>query len=459
MPQWRKGVPAPFLRCILEVKNVGTVQRYILDARRWLCLFMVCCIILCGIGGIHQRAQALVGVDDALIAVVIAGLAAVGITFVSTGAYSSLSDYVGSLLGEYADSRGLTPAGLFTGVQSGANSLGQLIINNRFVQLIETFGTWIQGKFSLVDNSSHSAVMPGVTIAGMVAEELPVVQAFTSGNAAYYYKVSGDSPVYGIKYSTRSDKSEVGYFLVSRSSFTARRTSYDTNGNVILDSTRSSTAPHNYWKEEYGFITNPINITYWTKDEIYLYSDITTALRLDQPAVTSGVGVDINTGTIEYPTENSNYADGDGAVLDVGANWGSRYRDIVDVYIPGLWTAGKSGDISIGYESDEAIADQVQSGEGTQYVSQEATDYQTPGLKDVFPFCLPFDVYNFLNCLAADPVAPAFNWRFYIPRLCDEEITVDLSPFDTVAQIVRTMELLAFCIGLAYVTRERFIRG
>lgn len=81
------------------------------------------------------------------------------------------------------------------------------------------------------------------------------------------------------------------------------------------------------------------------------------------------------------------------------------------------------------------------------------TDWQS-----VFPFCVPFDLIEFLGVLAAEPEAPVIQWRFYVPNICDENIEIDLSVFDTVAQIMRTLELLAFCIGLILLTRN-IIRG
>ena len=78
--------------------------------------------------------------------------------------------------------------------------------------------------------------------------------------------------------------------------------------------------------------------------------------------------------------------------------------------------------------------------------------------KGVFPFCVPFDLIDFLSILSASPQAPKFTWRFYVPKVVDYNIEIDLSPFDSVAEIVRTMELLAFCIGLILLTRN-IIRG
>lgn len=78
--------------------------------------------------------------------------------------------------------------------------------------------------------------------------------------------------------------------------------------------------------------------------------------------------------------------------------------------------------------------------------------------KSIFPFCVPFDLIDFLGILAAEPEAPKFTWRFYAPPVVDQEIEIDLSPWDGVAQVVRTMELLAFCVGLILLTRN-IIRG
>ena len=78
---------------------------------------------------------------------------------------------------------------------------------------------------------------------------------------------------------------------------------------------------------------------------------------------------------------------------------------------------------------------------------------------EVFPFCVPFDLIEFLNVLAADPEAPHFTWKFdFGEKLGQHELEIDLAAFDEVAQIVRTLELLAFCLGLILLTRN-IIRG
>lgn len=443
-----------------------TVQRSILDARRWLCLFMVCCIILCGIGGIHQRAQALVGVDDALVAVVIAALAAMGISFVSTGAYNSLNSYVGSLIDQYASSSGTSIVDMTRGCNAGANNIGQLLLNNRYVVLVEGFAAWLRATFSLTDNSTITILSPGTEINGLTMYTLPIAWASGSNGANPSYEwtiISADSTVYCL-FGTGSSSQlliQATARFFSQSQATLHRSRINTSGTVNnYTYTMNPTANTHYTLFDYYYVsTDPVNFN--TDFTVYPFDDWYPILTSEEniEEVLSSERIDINTGTISLPSEGSSYASGDGAVIDLQLPWGVTYPDIVSQWIPAEWTNTMSGDPTIAYEAATTVESQVSTTSETSYVSSDAGDYQTPGLKDVFPFCLPFDVYNFLNCLAADPVAPSFTWRFYVPRLCDETFTVDLAPFDTVAQIVRTMELLAFCIGLAYVTRERFIRG
>lgn len=79
-------------------------------------------------------------------------------------------------------------------------------------------------------------------------------------------------------------------------------------------------------------------------------------------------------------------------------------------------------------------------------------------LKDIFPFCIPFDLYDFLTCLDAPPEAPVINWEIYMPGGGTYPIIIDLSVFDEVAQLLRRLELLLFCVGLAFKTRD-LIKG
>ena len=84
-------------------------------------------------------------------------------------------------------------------------------------------------------------------------------------------------------------------------------------------------------------------------------------------------------------------------------------------------------------------------------------DYQID-LKKFFPFCIPFDLYDFFTCLNADPVAPVIEWVIPLPGGGTYPLVIDLSAFDSVAQLLRRLQLLLFCVGLAFKTRD-LIKG
>ena len=79
-------------------------------------------------------------------------------------------------------------------------------------------------------------------------------------------------------------------------------------------------------------------------------------------------------------------------------------------------------------------------------------------LTQYFPFCIPFDLYAFFSCLNADPVTPVIHWEIAVPGGTSLPIDLDLSPFDGVAKLLRTLQLLLFCVGLAFKTRD-LIKG
>lgn len=93
----------------------------------------------------------------------------------------------------------------------------------------------------------------------------------------------------------------------------------------------------------------------------------------------------------------------------------------------------------------------------TSEQSKENTDYMTtPGLKDVFPFCIPFDIVSAIKILNTQGrQAPKITARFYFPPVgIDYNMEIDLSRFDEIATILRGLELIGFVIGLAFVTRN-----
>lgn len=131
--------------------------------------------------------------------------------------------------------------------------------------------------------------------------------------------------------------------------------------------------------------------------------------------------------------------------------------------------AGALSDVVEGTSTIDAVLNQV----GVEVVDKtgaitvpvppaDTGEFTMEGLESLFPFCLPFDLVDFFQVLAAEPEAPHFQWPIrYMASDGPKEyvVDIDLSPFDPAAAILRNMELLAFIVGLIIITREKMIRG
>lgn len=78
--------------------------------------------------------------------------------------------------------------------------------------------------------------------------------------------------------------------------------------------------------------------------------------------------------------------------------------------------------------------------------------------RKLFPFCIPYDIYHLVKLLDADPQAPVIHYKFYFMEK-SYNIDLNLNKFNTVAAILRQMEVLLFVVGLAAATRRIYIRG
>lgn len=78
----------------------------------------------------------------------------------------------------------------------------------------------------------------------------------------------------------------------------------------------------------------------------------------------------------------------------------------------------------------------------------------TPDLRSVFPFCIPFDLYNIFGVLKYEGrEAPKIVWEANFMGIT-YPVIIDLTPYENVASILRLMELLLFIVGLAVATRS-----
>ena len=80
-------------------------------------------------------------------------------------------------------------------------------------------------------------------------------------------------------------------------------------------------------------------------------------------------------------------------------------------------------------------------------------DLLLPGLRDFFPFCIPFDLYAMMQALCAEPVAPVFTFATsFLGQVYT--VDIDLSAWESVAVMVRYMFIAIYIVSLAVATRK-----
>lgn len=193
----------------------------------------------------------------------------------------------------------------------------------------------------------------------------------------------------------------------------------------------------------YGNYRNGSNDSYWSgrgssSGSIYSYFGSPSTLA-----------VQVATGVIGVPADDS-LDPAIGTVIDVGAGMYSDTAGILDTVISGI----QAGDLSVTMTPSTAaeVEDDVLPDYGT------GADYEVLGLEDVFPFCLPFDLRDFVTLLLAEPETPSWSVPMQFGDIASYTWEFDLHEFDGIAENLRKFELLAFIVTLLFITRD-IIRG
>ena len=80
-------------------------------------------------------------------------------------------------------------------------------------------------------------------------------------------------------------------------------------------------------------------------------------------------------------------------------------------------------------------------------------------LSELFPFCVPFDLIRLFKVLQSAPQAPYWEIPLDVPSIgLHYKFVIDMSQFDTLAQLLRICETIGFICGLILITRK-LIRG
>lgn len=130
------------------------------------------------------------------------------------------------------------------------------------------------------------------------------------------------------------------------------------------------------------------------------------------------------------------------------AQSGNTPQDVLDELLQNSGSGDGSGD---GTGSDSG------SGNGSGNTWKPPSDHNVFALADLskfFPFCIPFDLYDFFTLLNAEPVAPVLSWEIKDLAGQTYSLDVDLSQWDSVALLFRRLQLFLFITGLAAASRK-----
>lgn len=407
-------------------------------------LWALLILFFCFCGPLQLRADAVALIDDAAV-LIAAALGAWGVNMTVTGSWGTVEAYVTSKMAEYCTSIGSTVTDWLSSWSISMSRNGSLIANVAGAAAIAAFARWLVTDLGLVNSSTQLVyqqsgyffddgsplVLAVHRPAGGFQSLGTIFQIGTNYRInSHLYSVSYDSTASRYQlykdgvvfYSFGTSVSSFNYYMYSQS------TSSVTNGTAV------DTLTVAFYRSLSEDMTNTSssylsNVTYGQ-----LFGNTSN----DQLALT--------TGTIAVPTD-TDLTDA-GLVIGADIPAGTSLSNAIPIIQAGIvaGTLNPTATITAADSLPETLPNYGSAG-----------DYQV-GLSELFPFCVPFDLYNFFSVLAADPVAPDFELPFVIDGLVDYTFEIDLSPFSSVAQIVRTMELLLFIVGLILLTR-RIIRG
>lgn len=402
--------------------------------KKFICVFLALSILICVFGGIlFQPAKAVTVTVTVVVGAAVAFLAMCGITWVTTGMTAAqFTSYISDELDAWAMSKGTVVDHLINTAGIGVTIPGLLKLSNLVATNLKDFAQWLANKLSLSNTAIQNVYTQPTTIAGVAVSRFNVYTFTADGSGNTTTMTIGQSVVYACYGIESNDSYRVQ--LISDAPFTVISIGHDRNGNVLFTQQADAESNANgIYNSSKRFLISlqqqPPPFPYYAGD---VYS---MPGQLQNNSITSGYTLDVSTSILDFP----NIGTDENVYIDVGALPGDTVEDVTDKVIENVIDGDQTADGEIaGDDPQITITGPV----------------AVTGLDDVFPFCIPFDIYNLLRVLAAAPETPVFEWRFWIPHVCDETIEIDLSGFDTLAALLRTFEVGLFCLGLALMTKR-----
>ena len=366
---------------------------------------------------------------------------------------------------------------------TGYLTQGVVAISRSVWNTLTEFTSWVVSHFNLTDN--QTAVELGITSSKSGFADVPVYASpsnnailrangfelfppsnLTNQSAGLY--VSASVPgVYLCAYYQNAYDYNRHIVLVSDLSFEAWRTNFNAPDSYTPD--RMSSSFSSLWSVYYVDFFCPVSGPYaWTNFPYYAdIKSVDGVLSLYVGVQSSFSGVTADTTTVSPP-----------AALPADTPWGG-------LAVEGTGASATVGAVEqviqegvIGRERPIVRPVEVEIQAGTEVDSETgeitenpvvitpsdiplvASDYAIPGLHTVFPFSIPWDIYNVYSALNATPTRPSFDASLYVPVLdvsipfkieIPEEISEDVDNFVAVA---RSLFLVLMCVATLLFVRD-----
>lgn len=434
------------------------------NTQRYTALFLILALLL--MVALPQPAKAFAIADDVALALLVGALAAVGIIS-SAPKMADLTQGLQSLLGDWELDRGLASGTLIGQIASTAVALGSgaYQIGNAAWEKITDFVSFLQGEKGLDYDSPYEYGESTFLDVLPYSEFSPSTwrssaQILNNQPMGGYYLGNGGSlsfSVNGVTYTVHDDGGpftlngrKYYYYGVYRDSDNSRialNSSGPNASDIVYFSIvmRGTSRVLAFYSPQYSFSGSNVSLS--PTQRAYVSGDFS-------PTFTIPLSDSIQP-TISGITLTQDYPDSEAPPLPY-------FPDLpLNVRVPGV-AAGDLEGIAAG------ISDAVDAGD-LSAVGSEGADLgelsgYTPNLSSFFPFCIPFDIYNMIEALDAEPQAPHIEIPLDFSLDGGEEtlveqdsrnkIVVDFSEWEDTAKVLRAMELVLFAVGLALLTRK-----
>ena len=424
-----------------------------LQKTKKIMIIMLCALMLVTITAkpIMINAHAIAAGASVIVAVCLASLVGWGITTVCNGLTASdLDAWTVEELGLWASSTGtgLNYDALIPLTDISLNPYGDFILAPGAASMVADWGRYIQSKFGVVSEGTPVEVVTAQPAGMKYLEPNVPVAIFESG--VYWGVKAESSGLYAFGVTSYYNDGSINYDLYLGAK--SRGTYYYRQLNAYPNGASTGTARNininTYGGGIYYARVGTFGGDFNAKCNIPMYSSLDNALAhvLDEET----------TGTLYLaPDTNITIPEEENSAKDTNISWGGS---------TGL-TVQEAADRIMQQVVDNSLHVTItQTGEGVEVPEQTWPDITRPigveGLSTVFPFCIPFDIVDFLTVFVAEPEAPQFTFNLRIePLNIDYQMEIDFSMFDSVASILRTLELILFIVGLAFITRSMILRG